>query len=59
MCFCFSLLAQNKKRAGTYQGWTNDSTWSRGQAWAVYGYVMIYRYLPEPRFLDRSIGLLG
>ncbi|CAN0068653.1 unnamed protein product, partial [Hapterophycus canaliculatus] len=44
---------------GTYQGWQDNSTWSRGQAWGVYGYVMLYRYLAEPRFLDRSLGLFG
>ncbi|CAM9827827.1 unnamed protein product [Ectocarpus sp. 4 AP-2014] len=43
---------------GTYQGYTNSSTWTRGQAWAIYGYAMVYRFLPEQRFLDRSIGLL-
>ncbi|CAM9347761.1 unnamed protein product, partial [Hapterophycus canaliculatus] len=44
---------------GTYQGWTDDSTWSRGQAWAIHGFAMVYRYLQEPRFLERSILLLG
>eukprot|EP00903_Cladosiphon_okamuranus_P010054 g9531.t2 len=44
---------------GTYQGWRDDSTWTRGQAWGIYGYAMVYRYIPEPRFLSRSLGLFG
>ncbi|CAM9967440.1 unnamed protein product [Ectocarpus sp. 12 AP-2014] len=44
---------------GTYQGWQDDSTWSRGQAWAVYGFAMVHRYLKDERFLDRSILTLG
>ncbi len=39
----------------THQGWQRDSTWTRGQAWAVYGNVMVYRYTGEDRFLERSI----
>lgn len=38
----------------THQGWTTDSTWSRGQAWAVYGYTMLYRYTGLPRMLERA-----
>ncbi|CAN0005306.1 unnamed protein product [Pylaiella littoralis] len=44
---------------GTYQGWMDDSTWSRGQAWAVYGFTMVYRYLPEEIFLERAVNLLS
>ena len=40
--------------ARTHQGWTPDSTWSRGQAWGVYGYAMVYRYTQLPRMLERS-----
>ncbi|KAF0095488.1 MAG: putative unsaturated glucuronyl hydrolase [Puniceicoccaceae bacterium 5H] len=38
----------------THQGWKTDSTWSRGQAWAVYGYTMLYRYTQLPRMLERA-----
>ena len=36
----------------THQGYNNQSMWSRGQAWAIYGYTMVYRYTHEKRFLD-------
>jgi len=39
----------------THQGWRDDSTWSRGQAWAVYGYTMYYRYTGLDRMLERAI----
>lgn len=38
----------------THQGWIDGSTWSRGQAWAVYGYTMVYRYTGLPRMLERA-----
>lgn len=38
----------------THQGWRTESTWSRGQAWATYGYTMVYRYTGLPRMLERA-----
>lgn len=36
----------------THQGLSDSSMWARGQAWAIYGYTMVYRETGEPRFLD-------
>ncbi len=35
----------------TAQGYTDDSCWARGQAWAIYGFVLNYRYTGDERFL--------
>ena len=41
-------------RFDTYQGYSKTSTWSRGQAWAIYGFTMVYRFTKEERFLETA-----
>jgi len=36
----------------THQGYSDSSMWARGQAWAIYGYMMCYRETGMPKFLD-------
>jgi unsaturated chondroitin disaccharide hydrolase len=35
----------------THQGFRGDSCWSRGLAWALYGFGTSYEYSRDPRFL--------
>lgn len=34
----------------TCQGYKDDSSWARGQAWAVYGTALAYKYVPDAAF---------
>ncbi|KAJ5606074.1 Six-hairpin glycosidase-like protein [Penicillium lagena] len=45
------------KRKLTAQGYSDDSTWARGQAWAILGYAQAYSWTKERKFLDAAIGL--
>jgi unsaturated chondroitin disaccharide hydrolase len=39
-------------RQSTHQGWREDSSWARGQAWALYGFGTAYSFTGDERFLD-------
>ena len=36
----------------THQGYDDSSMWARGQAWAIYGYTVVYRETKDPKYLD-------
>jgi unsaturated chondroitin disaccharide hydrolase len=38
----------------TWQGYSDESAWSRGQAWGLYGYVVMYRETKDRKYLDQA-----
>lgn len=53
---CYHVISYNNdgtvERKQTHQGKNDDSSWARGQAWAVYGYVACYRETNDKTYLD-------
>ena len=41
----------------TAQGFSDSSTWARGQAWAIMGYAQTYSWTKDPVFLETACGL--
>jgi len=38
----------------TAQGYADNSSWARGQAWGLYGFTMMYRETKDPRYLEQA-----
>jgi unsaturated chondroitin disaccharide hydrolase len=50
----FDLETGEFQRQSTHQGWRNDSSWARGQAWALYGFTTAYEFTGDDRFLETA-----
>lgn len=50
----FDLETGEFIRQTTQQGYRGDSCWSRGLAWALYGFSVSYEYSRDPRFLETA-----
>ncbi len=53
----YDLSTGKAKRKTTWQGAANSSAWSRGQAWALYGYTRLYGQTKEPAYLKQAEGI--
>jgi len=59
---CFHLVDYDPEtgevvRRQTHQGYADDSAWARGQAWALYGFPMMYRFTKEQDMLDHAVAI--
>jgi len=43
----------------THQGYADESSWSRGQAWALYGYTMMARETGNATYLNQAKHIAG
>jgi unsaturated chondroitin disaccharide hydrolase len=50
----FDLGTGEFLRQSTHQGWRGDSTWARGQAWALYGFGTAYEMTGERSYLQTA-----
>lgn len=48
----YDTLSGLAVKKNTHQGYADSSSWARGQAWGLYGYVMTYRETGDQRYLD-------
>jgi unsaturated chondroitin disaccharide hydrolase len=42
------------RQKNTAQGFSDESAWARGQAWALYGYTMCFRETGDPAYLKQA-----
>mgnify|MGYP005666383839 CR=1 FL=1 len=48
----YDPVTGKKIKGVTHQGYADGSLWARGQAWAIYGFTMVFRETKDARFLD-------
>jgi uncharacterized protein YyaL (SSP411 family) len=51
----YGIWEDNGFRQQTHQGYSDSSAWARGQAWALYGYTMMFRETQKPEYLEQDI----
>ena len=51
----YSVKDGQVRHRQTAQGYADESIWSRGQAWAIYGYTVCYRETKDRKYLDQAL----
>jgi len=50
----YDTITGNVISKGTFQGYSDESHWARGQAWGLYGYTVCYRYTKDEKYLKAA-----
>jgi hypothetical protein len=53
----YDTITGEVRHKHTHQGYADESSWSRGQAWGLYGYTMTYRLTDQIEFLRQAEGI--
>ena len=46
-------------KRNTAQGYQDESAWARGQAWGLYGFIVMYRETKKPKYLNQAKKIAG
>ena len=46
-------------KRNTAQGYNDDSAWARGQAWGLYGFIVVYRETRDQKYLEQAKNIAG
>lgn len=52
--FYMDIVSGKPKFGKTNQGFSDNSCWARGQAWAIYGFILSYIYTNDPELIEIS-----
>jgi len=50
----YDTITGEVRKINTHQGYADESSWARGQAWGLYGYTVTYRFTKNPDFLRQA-----
>ncbi len=50
----YDTVSHGVRKKATFQGFKDESSWARGQSWAVYGFTMSYRYTKNKEYLKQA-----
>ncbi len=55
--YYFDINTGEGKYGDTHQGYDDNSCWTRGEAWGIYGFLLSYIHTGDESFLETSIEL--
>lgn len=50
----YDTITGQAEKKHTHQGYAHETAWARGQAWGLYGYVLMYRETKDAKYLEQA-----
>ncbi|MDR1938447.1 MAG: glycoside hydrolase family 88 protein, partial [Tannerellaceae bacterium] len=55
----YDTITGQVEKKNTHQGYADESAWARGQAWGLYGFVVMYRETQDVKYLEQAKNIAG